>query len=119
MANMSIRSWPKVLGTINVIWSGFGKKKSTMSDQGVRPTKDNTLGLGCRLKVPNKTRDLDGDVAERAKTLCMSRAGYIGILTKIQREVEALMSSNGKLADVNNKLASYDRSWRDFVSTHE
>ena len=49
----------------------------------------------------------------------MSRVGYIGILTKIQREVEALMSSNGKLADVNNKLASYDRSWRDFVSTHE
>ena len=29
------------------------------------------------------------------------------------------MNSNGKLADVYKKLASYDRSLRDFVNTHE
>ena len=62
---------------------------------------------------------MDGDRAERAKALCMSRAGYIGTLTTIHREVEALMNSNGKLADVYKKLASYDRSLRDFVNTHE
>jgi hypothetical protein len=62
---------------------------------------------------------LDGENSESAKALYASRAGYVGSLTRIRREIEAHKMSNGTLYDIEKKLESYDKGWREFVNTHE
>jgi hypothetical protein len=57
---------------------------------------------------------LDGEKSERAEALYASRAGYVGSLTRIRREIEADKMSNGKLYDIEKKLESYDNGWNKF-----
>ena len=112
---MSVRSWPvQGAGSVDKLTCIDGEKTATRSEiGGSRDTNKYCL------RVPNKGNYLDGEKSERAKALYASRAGYVGSLTRIRREIEAHKMSNGKLYDIEKKLESYDNGWREFVSTHE
>ena len=43
--------------------------------------------------MPNERGDFEGEIAERAKIMMKSRAGYIGSLTKLQGNNEELMEN--------------------------
>ena len=60
------------------------------------------------MKIDSKLRDLDGDKAEKRRSLRKFRTGYISSLTRIRREVELLITERGKRV-VIEKLASYQR----------
>ena len=66
--------------------------------------------------MANKRSDLEG---ERARAMFKSRAGHIGTLTKLRRNIEELMENCGTMEDLKSKRKSYDKVWRKFVSTHE
>ena len=119
---MSIRSWPEVQGTSGTadLAPGVEDDKCARSEYGISGTLlGNKLGKGHRVKIGSKLRDLDGDKAEKRRSLRKSRSGYISSLTRIRREVELLMNERAKRVDIERKLASYQRVWRDFVDTHD
>ena len=72
-----------------------------------------------RLKMANKRSDLEGERAERARAMFKSRAGYVGTLTKLRRNIEELMENCETMEDLKSKRKSFDEVWRKFVSTHE
>ncbi|CAB3994990.1 Hypothetical predicted protein [Paramuricea clavata] len=101
---MSVRSWPvQGAGSVDKLTSIDGEKTATRSEIG-----DSRATNKYCFRVPNKGNYLDGEKSERAKALYASRAAYVGILTRIGREVEAHKMSNGKLYDIEKKLESYD-----------
>ena len=104
---MSVRSWPvQRAGSVDKLTCIDGEKTATRSEiGGSRDTNKYCL------RVPNKGNYLDGEKSERAKALYASRAGYVGSLTRIRREIEAHKMSNGKLYDIEKKLESYDNGW--------
>ena len=112
---MSVRSWAvQGAGSVDKLTCIDGEKTATRSEiGGSRDTNKYCL------RVPNKGNYLDGEKSERAKALYASRAGYVGSLTRIRREIEVHKMSNGKLYDIGKKLESYDNGWNEFVSTHE
>ena len=68
------------------------------------------------MKIDSKLRDLDGDKAEKRRSLRKSRTEHISSLTRIRREVELLINERGKRVDVEWKLASYQPVWRDLLT---
>ena len=62
---------------------------------------------------------LDGERSERANALYMSRAGYISSLTRIRSDIENHLKFNGKLDQIDKMLETYEKTWHDFVDTHE
>ena len=77
------------------------------------------LRRSSRLKTANTRSDLEGERAERARAMFKSRSGYIGALTRLQRNIEEIMENCGTLEGLKSKRKSYDKVWRKFVSTHE
>ena len=67
------------------------------------------------MRALNKSSYMDGGEAERAKSLYSSGAGYIGALTRIQRDVGTRIKSDGS----PDEVASYNQCWQDFVSTRD
>ena len=65
--------------------------------------KRSTSGRGARLKMPNKRRDIEGDMAERALALRNSQAGYVGTLKKMKADIQRIMDAGGPLVDLKSK----------------
>ena len=91
--------------------------REALSDSGV----GNLLQLrrSSRLKMANKRNDLEGERAERVRAMFKSRAGYIGTLTKLRRNIDELMENCGTMEDLKSKWKLYDEVWRKFISTRE
>lgn len=69
--------------------------------------------------MPNERGDFEGERAERARIMFKSRAGYIGILTMLQANIEELMQNFETLEDLRSKRKIYDEVWRKLVRVHE
>lgn len=65
--------------------------------------KRSTSGRGARLKMPNKRRDIEGDMAERALALRNSQAGYVGTLKKMKADIQCIIDAGGPLVDLKSK----------------
>ena len=86
----------------------LGVDKSGRSEYGISGILlGNKLGKGHCVKIDSKLRDLDGDKAEKKRSLRKFRMGHISSLTRIRREVELLISERGKRVVIEKKLASY------------
>lgn len=117
---MSVRSWP-VQGTGNMESSHLNEGTNqtnavTRSEIGVSTSR---VDKGYYSRELGRRAYTAGERSERANALYASRVGYISSLTRIRREIEEHFKSNGKLKQVESKLIAYEKSWRDFVSTHE
>ena len=78
--------------------SGVEDDKCGRSEYGISGTLlGNKLGKGHRVKIDSKLRDLDGDKAEKRRSLHKFRTGYISSLTRIRREVELLIIINSSV----------------------
>ena len=75
-----------------------------------------------RTRVPrpnDPARDL-GYKFEKIHQLAKSRAGYIGVITKVYKEISDMIASNKcNVGDISLKLNKFDQGWCEFVGVYE
>ena len=86
----------------------YGGSRSVCGDHGTRG----------RVKYPS-WRLAEDFVTEEVWKLSKSKAGFVGTMSRIHRELGSMIDSKGSLTDILSKYSVFDNAWKGFVDVHE
>ncbi|CAB3991489.1 Hypothetical predicted protein [Paramuricea clavata] len=73
-----------------------------------------------RVPRPNDQASDLGYKSEKLYQLAKSRAGYIGVITKVYKEISDMIAYNNFIVGyISLKLNKFDQAWCEFVGVHE
>ena len=58
-------------------------------------------------------------MTEEVWKLSKSKAGFVGTMSRIHRELGSMIDSKGSLTDILSKYSVFDNAWKGFVDVHE